>query len=262
MNNFYPDHQTFEQVAEIYNEVRPGYPEIVYRIIGKNTEFSQESTILEVGCGQGIATEEIARNWNPYIMAIEPGANLRQIAMKRLQGNPKMTIADARFEEYHAEGKQYDGIFSATAFHWIEKTVKYKKAHDLLKDDGALVLYWNNFGMSDANMEEAFDELYVKYGFEKKTKTRKEILDEKIHQRKREIEESGLFHIIEHQRITHCLEYSSDQYINLLKTFPDHSQRKRPAIENMFQEIREQLQTNHGKIDIEITVNIEIARKT
>lgn len=33
-------------------------------------------------------------------------------------------------------------IYSAQAFHWLDKNIKYKKCHELLKDNGYLVLFW------------------------------------------------------------------------------------------------------------------------
>ena len=35
-------------------------------------------------------------------------------------------------------------IYSAQAFHWIDKDIKYKKCYELLKDKGYLVLFWYN----------------------------------------------------------------------------------------------------------------------
>lgn len=46
------------------------------------------------------------------------------------------------FEEWNCtDNEKYDMIYSAQAFHWIDKKVKYKKCHELLKDNGYLVLF-------------------------------------------------------------------------------------------------------------------------
>lgn len=49
------------------------------------------------------------------------------------------------FEEWNCtDNEKYDMIYSAQAFHWIDKKVKYKKCHELLKDNGYHVLFWYN----------------------------------------------------------------------------------------------------------------------
>jgi hypothetical protein len=53
------------------------------------------------------------------------------------------------------------------------------------------------------------------------------------------------------------LEYTSEKYINLLKTFPDHLNME----EGFFSEIKDIIKSNENKIDVRITINLEIAEK-
>jgi len=52
---------SFNRVAKDYDEVRPGYPEELIEDIIEITEFPRNGRILEVGCGTGQATTQLAR---------------------------------------------------------------------------------------------------------------------------------------------------------------------------------------------------------
>jgi len=74
--------------------------------------------ILELGSGQGVATQEISDYWKPHIVALEPGTALCEIARARLKEYSKVRIINTSFESYQNFVKKFDGVFSATAFHW------------------------------------------------------------------------------------------------------------------------------------------------
>ena len=89
------------------------------------------------------------------------------------------------FEKYQTEYK-FGAIFSATAFHWLDLSIKYKKSYDLLNDDGLLILFWNNYGIENNEMENEIQKIYTKYG--KGIKDGKSSYEKQIESRKIEIE--------------------------------------------------------------------------
>jgi hypothetical protein len=128
----------------------------------------------------------------------------------------------------------------------------------LLKDDGLLILYWNNYGIEDERTSEEIQNIYAKHGKGiKNGKSAYEIQMEKIGNRKTEIEESGYFKILEHKIIKTVKEYSGTEYIKLVKTFPDHVKLD----DEFFKEIRAIVIKNGDKIKVRIIVNLEIAEK-
>jgi hypothetical protein len=80
---------------------------------------------------------------------------------------------------------------------------------------------------------------------------------EKIENRRKEIEESKYFNLIEHKIIKHIKKYNADTYIKLLKSFPDHLKYRK----EFFEEIEKIITKNKNEIDIRIRVNLEIAEK-
>ena len=51
----------FDDAAEFYDEVRPGYPDLLYHDIIGTSHISEGCLILEIGCGTGQATLPLAR---------------------------------------------------------------------------------------------------------------------------------------------------------------------------------------------------------
>lgn len=249
----------FDAHAPTYNRVRPGYPKEVYDLVTEYKALGGSSHILEIGAGQGIATEEIARYWHPVIDAIEPGTNLVKILQTRTAAYDNIRIYASEFEDYQSGGKRYDAIFSATAFHWTDKDIKYTKSHELLKPDGLLIVYWNNYGIQDHDIERTIRDVYREYGFVRNdSKTAAEYTKDKIKKRQQEICESGLFEIVRHEEIVQHIAYTREQYIGLLRTFSDHTPENIPDIECMFSAIHEAI---GDTITVKILVNVEIAKK-
>jgi SAM-dependent methyltransferase len=247
----------FDAHSEIYNDVRPGYPKEVYDTISKYKSFNKNTDILEIGSGNGIASQEIYNKWQSKMILIEPGDNLCDLLKDRFNKNADVKIYNTSFEKYNNE-ITFDVIFSATAFHWCDIKIKYKKAYELLKNDGLLILYWNNYGIEDEKISKEIQNIYVKYGKGiKDGKSAYEIQMEKIENRKKEIEESEYFKILEHKIIKTVKEYSGSDYIKLVKTFPDHIKLG----DEFFKEMNETIIKNGNRIQVRIILNLEIAEK-
>jgi SAM-dependent methyltransferase len=247
----------FDTHSEIYNDVRPGYPNEVYEIISKYKSFGKNTDILEIGSGNGIASQEIYTKWQPKMTLIEPGDNLYNLLKSKFSKSKGTKIYNTSFEEYNNE-TLFDAIFSATAFHWCDIRIKYKKAYNLLKEDGLLILYWNNYGIEDERVSGEIQNIYIKYGKGiKDGKSAYEMQMEKIENRKKEIEESGYFRLLEHKIIKTVKGYGGNDYIKLVKTFSDHTKLD----DEFFKEMNETIIKNGNKIEVRITVNLEIAEK-
>lgn len=253
---------SFDAVASVYDEVRPGYPAEVYAAVSRHKDFSGSSRILEIGSGQGIATAEIANCWGAAITALEPGTRFYELLCARFSGSGRVTVLNVKFEDFCGSEGSFDGIFAATAFHWLDPAQKYAKAHRLLADDGVLALYWNNFGIGDAAIDAEIRAVYAAHGFSSRPgKDPRDIQNEKIAARRREIDGSGLFRVVEHRVFRRIIEYSSDRYVGLLKTFPDHTDGSVIDPEGFFAAIAGIAGRHGDRIPVEVTVNLEIALK-
>lgn len=135
---------TFDEVAELYDRYRPGYPEPLFDDLFEIAGMvPRETRILEVGCGTGKATVPLAKR-GAEILALDPGANLLQIARRHLAGNPRVKFLHSRFEDLAMRvDDERDLLVSAQAFHWIDPDRRFELAGRALRDGGAIALVWN-----------------------------------------------------------------------------------------------------------------------
>jgi ubiquinone/menaquinone biosynthesis C-methylase UbiE len=58
---------TFDQVASVYREARPGYPDALVDDVVSYADLKPNDRILEVGCGTGQATMSFAKRGFPIL---------------------------------------------------------------------------------------------------------------------------------------------------------------------------------------------------
>lgn len=180
--------ETFNKAAKIYHESRPDYPDEFIDWIIQRTEVSRDQTLLEIGAGSGQATFKFAER-GYRIHCLEMGKDLAGILMAKNAGRYSITVEVIPFEEWEpTKPCKISFILSATAFHWLDKKIKYRRCHELLEDNGYLVLLWNvSPEIQIEEVKKAYELLWEYYPKGKK-------LDEDIKEkRKLEIVNSKLF---------------------------------------------------------------------
>lgn len=75
--------RVFNEVPELYDRVRPTYPDELFADLVAITGTDRRSSVLEVGCGTGQATRSLAA-LGYSLTAIEPGAGMAALARQRL----------------------------------------------------------------------------------------------------------------------------------------------------------------------------------
>ncbi len=81
-------------MPELYDRVRPTYPDELFADLVAITGMDERSSLLEVGCGTGQATRSLAA-LGCSVTAIEPGAGMAGLARQRLAafGNVEVETA-------------------------------------------------------------------------------------------------------------------------------------------------------------------------
>jgi SAM-dependent methyltransferase len=258
-NDFQFNRESFDSVSPEYTDARPAYDERLFDCIDSVGHFTSDSRILELGAGTGIATRQIADRWHSHITAIEPGANLIKEAQAGLAGCPDIRFLNTTFESYDAQGQKFDAVFSATSFHWLDPAIKYRKSAALLEDDGLLAVFWNYYGKDDTAVDAHMQKLYEKYGMSIPGTDMHALQQKKMDDRRKEIETSGYFHNAKEILLDRSVPYPAGRYINLLKTFSDHS--RVPGINSFYDETFRFIETLGGYIGVHITAQLVIAAK-
>ncbi|GAA6618370.1 class I SAM-dependent methyltransferase [Scytonema sp. NUACC26] len=214
---------TFNQVALLYDQVRPGYPKALFDDVVSLSGITPPGRILEIGCGTGQATVPFAgRGYR--ILCIELGENLGLVAQQKLAIYPLVEVRIGAFEDWPVEKNAFDLVISATAFHWLDPTIAYKKTAQALSIGGALALFWNEHVYSDASngFFEEVQELYCRFVPElvkdEKPLTREYEVPSKIG----EIEQTGLFGKVTYRSYQWDAKYETATYLNLLNTYSGH----------------------------------------
>ncbi|HEY5729524.1 MAG TPA: class I SAM-dependent methyltransferase [Anaerolineales bacterium] len=152
---------TFEEVADLYNESRPSYPDELIEDIIQLSELKTDGGILEVGCGPGNATILFAQR-GYKLLGIELGERLAQLARQRCASFPNTTIVQSAFDDYEISPHSFNLAFSAEAFHWIPPEIGYPKLMDSLKETGSIALFWHLDVDPQTEWSKAIDQLFQK----------------------------------------------------------------------------------------------------
>lgn len=217
-----PDKLIFNNIIADYALGRPGYPTDLFQDIIKYSSLDADAKILEIGSGPGQATEYFVKN-GFSTTGLEIGDRQVQYLSGKFAGYGNFNAICSSFEEYEYAENTYDLIFSATAFHWIDPKIGYPKAYELLKNGGALAVFWH---MSSVIRQctEMLDEIYRifrKYAPELDTYISREEAEDLHSLRISQIESSHLFSNLEHKRYKWVDAYTAERYINLMNSFSD-----------------------------------------
>jgi SAM-dependent methyltransferase len=213
----------FGDVAESYDKGRPGYPEALVDDVLTLCDLSDDARILEVGAGTGKLTERLARR-DLDVLAIEPSPEMAAMARGKLVAYPRVSVVVTTFEDWPAEPTPFALLVSAQAWHWVAPEVRYPKAHQALRPSGGLALFWSHplwdecaLGGALASIYEAIaPELYGDgpwfpgfkgpHGAERPNQT----------------ELAGYFGSLTERSYRWAQGYTVDQYLELLRSFPEH----------------------------------------
>jgi SAM-dependent methyltransferase len=134
--------RVFDEIPELYDRVRPGYPDALFADLVAVTGLDGRCAVLEVGCGTGQATRSLAALARS-VTAVEPGAGLAALARRRLAGVGDVEVENSTFEEWADRGRRFDGLVAASSWHWVAQPVGWRRAHEVLRPGGWLALLDN-----------------------------------------------------------------------------------------------------------------------
>jgi SAM-dependent methyltransferase len=154
-----------------------------------------------------------------------------------------VTVVNADVESWvPADGATFGLVFAATAWHWIDPEIKYRKAWSLLRPGGHLA-FWEAVHVIPADGDPFFGEIQDVYdeigeglpaGWKSHT-------PQTLPGSQAEIEASGLFTDVAIRRFDWEISYTADDYIRLLDTFSGHIAMEPWQRDRLYGEIRRRL---------------------
>lgn len=233
--------QTFNQTADTYQRARPEYPAELFETLIAAAGLAPGDRLLEVGCATGKATVPLARR-GFQLTCIELGTELAAAARRNLAGLGA-EVVQGRFEDWQpAPGDEFDLVFAATAWHWIDPDLRYRAAWRALRPGGHLAFWSATHVVPDdgdpffQELQEVYDEIGEGLPSDCTWPRPGEVT---VHTD--EIEASGLFEVTHVRHFDWEQVYDAEGYIALLETFSGHIAMADWQRERLYGEIRRRL---------------------
>jgi SAM-dependent methyltransferase len=231
---------TFDEVAELYDRSRIGPPEQLFDDLFTLAEIAPpaDSSVLEVGCGTGQATQQLARR-GCRVVCVEMGANLARIARRNLAQFPNVTVMTTRFEDWEPCDERFDIVLAVTSWHWIDPEVRYAKAARVLEPEGVLA-FTTGAHVFPPGFDPFFIEIQLCYDAlgEGYAAGWSPAPPEHIPDAREEIERSGYFEDVRIARYIWATDFNADQYVDMMSTASDHRLLEPAKRERLFTEMR------------------------
>ena len=256
--------ETFNQIPELYDAMRPGYPGALYDDVLAIAALPPTAQLFEIGCGTGHATRVFAAH-GFSIHCVELGANMAALARKHLAAFPRVSIAVADFDRY-ATPARYDLVFSATAYHWLAPATRAARIAGLLHPGGWLAV-WRNHQARTTGLSEEFlrplRELYTREAPALVFKFASIPRPQQIPQPEpQEWAATGLFAPAESRVYHWTRQYTAADYVQMLSTHSDH--RMLPASQRgrLLGQVRQLIECDFaGSVLREYATLLHMARK-
>ena len=256
---------TFDEIGDLYDRYRPGYPEDLFEDLLALSGISAGDRILEIGCGTGQATEPLARRG--YAMScLEPGPRLAAIARKNLAAFSGVDVQCETFESWRCEAAAFGLVFSAQAFHWLSPELRFARSAEALRPGGSLAVIGNAVmvdrsphGDSGGALREALDDAYARYA--------PSINGPPVTAWYAEqgpvpelFSNSGCFESVVARRYPWSHHYDTSDYLGLMETHSDHRLLPAEQRERLHAAIARALERSGGSIEVFYEANLYVAK--
>lgn len=225
--------RTFNEVAELYDLMRPRYPDELFTDLVGISRLPDGGRILEVGAGTGIATLPLAER-GYEIVCVELGEDLAAVARKKLAKFDNVEVVTSSFEHWRLPSKPFDLVMSATAWHWLDPEVAYLKAAKALRAGGALAIFgYHHVAGGDQGFFERVQDCYMR--FMPGTDPDERLQDPSDYRPDTDkLEASGLFNAPEIRTYESEANHTRAEYLDLLSTYSGHRTLDDEARQGLF----------------------------
>lgn len=249
----------FDNAAADYEKSRPSYVKEIYDEIFRYKKIGSDSRILEIGMGTGNAAKPFLDTKCGFT-GIEPGERLIRLARKKFQGFHNFSAYCQTLQDFQCPDETFDLIYAATSFHWIPEEYGYKRVYGLLKNDGVFARFAYHAGPDKGRgaLTDEIRELYRQYMHRESRPA--EYSDKDAKQLAEKMTAYGfedgtykLYHMTK--------DFTADEYMALLRTYPDHMKLEPKDRERLFRGIFHAIEDNGGIITVYYTMDLELGRK-
>jgi SAM-dependent methyltransferase len=125
--------------AELYERVRPGYPQSAIAFIVEEFGLDESSELLDLAAGTGKLTRALLQI-GARVTAVEPLDGMRAVLAREL---PEVNVMAGSAEEIPLADASVDLVAVGQAFHWFDQYEAPREIARVLRPGGGLVPIWN-----------------------------------------------------------------------------------------------------------------------
>ncbi|CAB0903441.1 methyltransferase domain-containing protein [Corynebacterium diphtheriae] len=129
----------FEKGSDIYHAVRPNYPNSVIELLN----LSPNSRVLDIGCGTGKLTEQIAQQTSS-VYALDPSKDM----LDSFRSTLDIPSWQATAEQTAVSDSRFSTLTCAQTWHWVEPLAASAELDRISTNDAQLLLVWNTLDIS------------------------------------------------------------------------------------------------------------------
>jgi hypothetical protein len=211
----------FGDVADVYDDVRPGYPD---ELVATALAYAGWSAggwpgggpAVEVGAGTGKGTEAFVRAGVP-VRCVEADARMAAVLRRRFAG-ADVAVDVGRFEEWAPPAGGTRLLYCAQAWHWIDEGRRCALAYGALAPGGAIALFGHTYVVADPRVKAAVREAERVHAPEIHKEEPPEVPPQE-HWLTGELVGSGLFTDVRAHRFDYAVRYPAQRWLRLVETF-------------------------------------------
>ena len=241
----YRDAAAFNEVAALYDEIRPGYSSDTIDAIVALADLSPGARILEIGCGTGQITLPLAAR-GYAITGLERGDALAALTARKCRAYPGVEIVPTSFEAWPLQAGAFDLVVAAQAFHWIVPATGCARAAQALRPRGSIALVWHLDVSQSTAFWQATLPIYDTYF--PPAATNDPPLSDKVDRYVAALRASGEWTDVGERRWAWERAYSAADYLKLLNTFSDHRALPEPARTRFFDAVAGTIARHGGEV--------------
>lgn len=250
---------TFNDDVKNYDRYRPDYP---YKLFQDIIDYSINpiESVLEIGAGTGQATSPFA-DLETNITAIDIGENMVNYLSEKFNNYSNINFICSSFENFNCDSKNFDLVYSATAFHWLDENYALPKIKSILNENGVIALFWNHpfVGRSNDKLHCEIRKVYNKY--RPNDRAPREFSDEDTEKYASLLSKFD-FKNVKAKLYRRERHFNADEYIGLLNTYSDHRLLPSDIKAEFENEIYQAIIDNGDEIIIYDTIDLYLGRKS
>jgi SAM-dependent methyltransferase len=249
---------TFDEVAELYDLVRPRYPHELFLDLIRLTDLKADDRVLEIGCGTGQASEPLARR-GYSLLCLEPGPAMARVARERLARFANVEVVTASFEHWPLQPASFPLVMSAQAFHWVSPDVRFQKAAAALRPGGHLAIFGATPVREATELRRAMDRAYTACAPQMTSSPTSSRWYSATSPTESLFAASGWFGAVARRSYHWSQQYKTADYLNLMRTQSDHRLLPEGQRETLLAELGKIIDAHGGSMAIRYEAHLFVS---